>query len=230
MTFVLLVIASAAKHQSKRNLGDNHHSHHGHACGGTRNVRNLGDNHLSSDPCPTPPPPLQAATTTPEPSRPSTALEGVAGAQFDDGAGVASETPPPHLGDDELGFGRIPEITPATTPNPSDVSSINVTSSFNASQSKKGGREVMQSSSVTAMAEKTTAVVGAVVAVSACASIAGVGVGPMPLIFQLQLLSQSGKIGGGSGALATFSESFGYARTNLSCPCMFLNVSAFAFS
>lgn len=208
---VLSAIASAAGERlSKRNLGDNHHGHHGLACGGTRQVRNLGDNHAPSHPCPTSPPLLQATTTTPAPdqSPPSTAMEGVASAGFDHGAGVASETPPPHhhattppphLGDAELGVGGIPES--------------NLTSSFNASHSNKnGGRAVMQSSSVTAMAEKTTAVVGTVVAISACASIAGSGAGPMPLIFQLQLLSQFGKIGGGSGALATFSESFGYAR------------------
>jgi hypothetical protein len=75
----------------------------------------------------------------------------------------------------------------------------------------------MSTAAVEALAAQVGTVVGTVVAASVGASLAGAASGPgaLAVIGQVQMLSQMGKVGGGGGALSTFSESFGWANAEL---------------
>jgi hypothetical protein len=75
----------------------------------------------------------------------------------------------------------------------------------------------MSTAAVEALAAQVGTVVSTAVAASVGASLAGAASGPgaLAVIGQVQMLSQMGKVGGGGGALSTFSESFGWANAEL---------------
>lgn len=73
----------------------------------------------------------------------------------------------------------------------------------------------MDPAEAAALAAQVSGVVGAVIVGVIAGSAAGVippGPGAMAIIGQVQVLSQIGKVGGGSGALGAFSEGFAWAN------------------
>ena len=118
---------------------------------------------------------------------------------------TSSTTPPPTT--------TSTTPTPTTTPIPT---LIPTNASANATV-VVGRRQVMSEAAVQKMAEQVTVLVSSAVAASAAASMAGAASGPgaLSVIGQVQMLSQVGKVGGGGGALAAFSDSFGWANAEL---------------
>ena len=75
----------------------------------------------------------------------------------------------------------------------------------------------MDPAAVQALTEQATVVVATTVAVAMGASVAGAASGPgaLAIIGQVQMLSQTGKIGGGKTALGQMSDGFEWANAEL---------------
>ena len=117
-------------------------------------------------------------------------------------------TPPPTT---------IPLITNLSKPLMTNVSMATNASILTTPNITTSPRQIMDRAAVQALTDQATVVVATTVAVAMGASMAGAASGPgvLAIIGQVQMLSQTGKIGGGKTSLGQMSDSFEWANGEL---------------